>query len=172
MIRLNLEAARPRWVEIAPGVRLHVLPLTTDVMVAAEAEVDIAPDVDVASEADVAAAMQGDEAAITRLAEQHRARKSGARDLAVMRAYARRIIVGWEGVTGPDDQPAPVTPEYVDAFLGSPRLLTLFRYHVVAPAMGLVTEKNASSPSPATSSAGATTTAGDAASAAPPARRM
>ena len=160
MIRLNLDAAKPRWVEIAPGVRLHVLPLTSDIMAAAEAELDDAPEVPAAADDDVAAAMQGDQGAITRLARAHRSRRGGARELAVMRAYARRLIVGWEGVEAPDGGPAPVTPEYVDAFIASPRLLTLFRYHVVAPAMGLVTEKNGSLPSPDTSTAGATTTAG------------
>ena len=132
MIRLNLTAT-PEWLDLAPGLRLLVGPLTTALMVSARA--------DPAIEALLEGATQE------------------ALALAMAKAVARRAVLDWEGVGDAMGQPTPVTPEGVDALLEIWPVFEAFQTMYVAKGLILDAEKNVSAPSPTGPSAGATDTA-------------
>lgn len=133
MIQLS-DAATPRWVDLGRGVRAHVLPVTTEVMMAARAELRAdEPEADDADAADL-------------------------RGVAMARAVARRVLVDWKGVADAKGKPAPVTPENIDALLAHWWLWEAWAVKVFAPALGLVDEKNVSAPSLTGTSAGAPNT--------------
>src|SRR5690606_32300773 len=90
MIRLDLSSA-PKWLDLGAGLRLHVLPVTTAIMVAARND----PAVDALPEA----ASKEEQA------------------LVMAKAVARRVVTGWEGVGDADGNPVPVTSEGIDALL-------------------------------------------------------
>ena len=132
MIRLNLTAA-PEWLDLAPGLRLLVGPLTTALMVAARA--------DPAIEALPEGAMQE------------------ALALAMAKAVARRAVLDWEGVGDAMGTIVPVTPEGIDALLEIWPVFEAFQTMYVAKGLILDAEKNVSAPSPTGPSAVATDTA-------------
>ncbi len=132
MIRLNLTAA-PEWLDLAPGLRLLVGPLTTALMVSARA--------DPAVEALPEGATQEELA------------------LAMARAVARRAVLDWEGVGDDAGNALLVTPEGIDALLDIWPVFEAFQTQYVARGLLLDAEKNASAPSPNGPSAGATGTA-------------
>ena len=129
MIRLNLTAT-PQWLNLAPGLRLLVGPLTTALMVSAR--------VDPAIEALPGGASQE------------------ALALAMAKAVARRAVLDWEGVGDAMGQPLPVTPEGIDALLEVWPVFEAFQTQYVAKGLILDAEKNVSAPSPTGRSAGAT----------------
>lgn len=129
MIRLNLTAT-PEWLDLAPGLRLLVGPLTTALMVSARA--------DAAIEALPGGASQE------------------ALALAMAKAVARRAVLDWEGVGDAMGQPLPVTPEGIDALLEIWPVFETFQTQYVARGLILDAEKNVSAPSPSGPSAGAT----------------
>ena len=88
MLRLNLTAT-PEWLTLAPGLRLHMAPLSTAIMLAARAEI---------AATDIPADASNDE--ISRI---------GAK------AIARRTVLAWEGVGDADGNPVPVSPAGIDA---------------------------------------------------------
>jgi hypothetical protein len=132
MIRLNLTAA-PKWLDLAPGLRLLVGPLSTALMVSARA--------DPAIEASPEGATQE------------------ALALAMAKAVARRAVLDWEGVGDDMGQPTPVTPEGIEALLEIWPVFEAFQTQYVAKGLILDAEKNVSAPSPTGRSAGATDTA-------------
>ena len=132
MIRLNLNAT-PQWLDLAPGLRLLVGPLTTALMVSARAD----PLIDNLSEA----SSQEDMA------------------LAMAKAVARRALLDWEGVGDDDGNLVPVSPAGIDALLEIWPVFEAFQAQYVARGLMLDAEKNASAPSPTGPSAGATATA-------------
>ena len=132
MIRLNLTAT-PEWLDLAPGLRLLVGPLTTALMVSARAD----PLIDNLSEA----SSQEDLA------------------LAMAKAVARRALLDWEGVGDDDGNLVPVSPAGIDALLEIWPVFEAFQAQYVARGLMLDQEKNASAPSPTGPSAGATATA-------------
>jgi hypothetical protein len=132
MLRLNL-AREPYWLDLGHGVRLHVEPLTTALMMAARA--------DPAVEALPETAGQ-DQLALT-----------------MAQAVARRAVLGWEGVGDAEGNPLPVTPEGVMALLEVWPIFEAFQLAYVAKGLVLEQEKNVSAPSPSGTSAGATATA-------------
>jgi hypothetical protein len=144
MIRLDLSAT-PKWLDLAPGLRLHVLPVTTAIMVAARN--------DPAVEALPEGASKEEQA------------------LAMAKAVARRVVTGWEGVGDADGKPVPVTPEGIDALLDIWPVFEAFQTRCLAPHLMLEQEKNASAPSPNGTSAGAKATAKPARTRARTARR-
>ena len=79
MIRLNLTAA-PEWLELAPGLRLQVAPLTTALMVSARADATLEALPDDASQEELA--------------------------LVMAKAVARRAVLDWEGVGDAMGRPA------------------------------------------------------------------
>ena len=152
MLRLDLKKA-PRWLELAPGVRIEVLPATMRIVMAAR------------KDPEVRALAEGLEEENTEAIESR-----GDLALAIAQAVARRVVIGWEGVFDEADRPAPVDPEYIDALLEHPAAFDAFQREYLAPAMLLAEEKNGSALSPTGTSAGAKAIARRAAKPAPSAR--
>jgi hypothetical protein len=132
MIRLNLTAA-PDWLDLAPGLRLHVAPLTTALMVSARADPLIEALPDTATQEELA--------------------------LAMAKAVARRAVLDWEGVGDATGEIIPVTLDGIDALLNIWPVFEAFQTRYVAKGLLLDAEKNVSAPSPIGPSAGATDTA-------------
>jgi hypothetical protein len=132
MIRLNLTAT-PQWLDLAPGLRLLVGPLTTALMVSARADPAI-------------------EALPERATQE-------ALALAMAKAVARRAVLDWEGVGDDAGNVVPVTPEGIDALLEIWPVFEAFQTQYVAKGLILDAEKNVSAPSPTGPSAVATDTA-------------
>ena len=132
MIRLNLTAT-PKWLDLAPGLRLLVGPLTTALMVSARA--------DLAVETLSVGATQEEMA------------------LAMAKSVARRAVLDWEGVGDDAGNIIPVSPEGIDALLEIWPVFEAFQTQYVARGLLLDQEKNVSAPSPTGPSAGATGTA-------------
>ena len=128
MIRLNLTAT-PQWLDLAPGLRLLVGPLTTALMVSARADMAIESLPETASTEELA--------------------------LAMAKTVARRAILDWEGVGDEDGNVVTVTPEGIDALLEIWPVFEAFQTGYVAKGLILDAEKNASAPSPSGPSAGA-----------------
>jgi len=132
MIRLNLTAT-PEWLELAPGLRLLVAPLTTALMVSARADPTIEALPDDANQEDMA--------------------------LAMAKSVARRAVLDWEGVGDDAGNIIPVSPEGIDALLEIWPVFEAFQTQYVAKGLILDAEKNVSAPSLSGPSAGATATA-------------
>lgn len=132
MIRLNLTAV-PQWLDLAPGLRLQVAPLTTALMVSARADPAIEALPDNASQEEMA--------------------------LCMAKAVARRAVLDWEGVGDDAGDAIPVSPEGIDALLDIWPVFEAFQTQYVARGLMLDAEKNVSAPSPTGPSAGATDTA-------------
>lgn len=147
MLRLNVQRG-PFWLDLIDGVRVEVLPLSTEVRMRATQAIALTGGKVVASDdadGEIDAADHGPDA-ITR-------------DIVYMRALAAQAIIAWEGVGDEAGEPAPVTPENVTAFLDMYPLYQAFYIGYVLPGMRVVTEGNGSAPSPNGTSAGAETTA-------------
>jgi hypothetical protein len=132
MLTLDLTNA-PRWLDLLPGVRLRLRPLTTALMVSARA--------------DPALEALPPEATTEELA------------LAMAKAVARRAVLDWEGVGDAEGNPVGVTPEGIDALLEIWPAFEAFQAAYVAKGLLLEQEKNASSPSPSGPTAEAKATA-------------
>ena len=144
MITLDLTNA-PRWLDLLPGVRLKLRPLTTALMVSARVDpvIEALPS----------------EASTEELA------------LAMAKAVARRAVLEWEGVGDAEGNPVSVTPEGIDALLEIWPAFEAFQGAYVAKGLLLEQEKNASAPSPSGPTAGAKATARRARKPAPTARQ-
>ena len=129
MIRLNLTAA-PEWLDLGPGLRLPVGPLTTALMVSARADPAIEALPEGASQEELA--------------------------LAMAKAVARRAVLDWEGVGDATGTIVPITPDGIDALLEIWPVFEAFQTKYVARGLILDAEKNVSAPSPNGPSAGAT----------------
>lgn len=132
MLTLDLTNA-PRWLDLLPGVRLKLRPLTTALMVSARA--------------DPAIEALPPEATTEELA------------LAMAKAVARRAVLDWEGVGDAEGNPVSVSPEGIDALLEIWPAFEAFQAAYVAKGLLLEQEKNVSSPSPSGPTAGAKATA-------------
>jgi len=128
MIRLNLTAT-PEWLDLAPGLRLLVAPLTTALMVSARADPAIEAIPDIATTEELA--------------------------LAMAKAVARRAVLDWEGVGDDAGEPVAVTPDGIDALLEIWPIFEAFQTQYVARGLILDAEKNVSAPLPSGPSAGA-----------------
>jgi hypothetical protein len=144
MIRLNLTAT-PRWLDIVPGLRLLVGPLTTALMVSARADMTIEALPDTATHEELA--------------------------LAMAKAIARRAVLDWEGVGDAVGTIVPISPEGIDALLEIWPVFEAFQTGYVAKGLILDAEKNVSAPLPNGASAGATATAPPAPVSAPTAQQ-
>jgi hypothetical protein len=129
MIRLDLNN-EPAWLDLGHGVRLHLHPLTTAMMVASRND----PSVAALDESTT------DEASA----------------LVFAKALARNAVLDWEGVGGANGATIPVSPEGIDALLDVWPLFEAFQIQYVAKGMVLDQEKNVSAPLPNGSSVGAT----------------
>jgi len=132
MICLNLTAT-PQWLDLAPGLRLLVGPLTTALMVSARADLAVETLPEGANQEEMA--------------------------LAMAKSVARRAVLDWEGVGDEAGNTLPVSPEGIDALLEIWPIFEAFQTQYVARGLLLDAEKNVSAPSPTGPSAGATDTA-------------
>jgi len=114
MLTLDLTNA-PRWLDLLPGVRLKLRPLTTALMVSARA--------------DPAVEALPPEATTEELA------------LAMAKAVARRAVLDWEGVGDAEGNPVSVTPEGIDALLEIWPAFEAFQAAYVAKGLLLEQEK-------------------------------
>jgi hypothetical protein len=117
MIRLDLPR-EPRWLDLGHGVRVHVQPCTTALMMAARAAAarESVPD--------------APEAAV------------GARTAALVKALGRLAVDAWEGVGDRNGKPAALSPEGVDALLDLWPMAQAFEELYLGPALLLDAEKN------------------------------
>jgi len=132
MLKLNLTNT-PTWLTLTPGVRLHLAPLTTALMVSARADPAVEYLPKTASTEELA--------------------------LAMAKAVARRAVLDWEGVGDADGNVVSVSPEGIDALLEVWPIFEAFQTDYVSKGLLLDAEKNVSAPLPNGSSAGAQTTA-------------
>jgi len=144
MIRLDL-STKPRWLDLGSGLRLHVLPVTTAIMVAARNDPTVEALPKDASQEQMAVVMA--------------------------KAVARRVVTDWEGVGDANGKPVAVTPEGIDSLLDIWPVFEAFQTRCLAPHLMLEAEKNVSSPLPSGTSAGAKATARPARARARTARR-
>lgn len=144
MIRLDL-STKPRWLDLGSGLRLHVLPVTTAIMVAARNDPTVEALPKDASQEQMAVVMA--------------------------KAVARRVVTDWEGVGDANGKPVAVTPEGIDSLLDIWPVFEAFQTLCLAPHLMLEAEKNVSSPLPTGTSAGAKATARPARARARTARR-
>jgi LmbE family N-acetylglucosaminyl deacetylase len=119
MLHLDLKRA-PHWLDLGHGVRVHVRPCTTALMMAARAEAhrSITP-------------------------SQNETELAGERTAALVKALGRLGIREWEGVGDADGEPVPLTPEGVDALLDLWPMAEAFERLYLGPALLLDDEKNA-----------------------------
>lgn len=152
MLRLNL-TSEAEWLDLGPGLRLRVLPLTTAVMMAARKDA------------------QGQFALPEPVDALQTDLDTDRIGLAMAKAVARIVVTEWEGVGDAEGTPVPVSPEGIDALLDIWPVFEAFQTRYVARAMILDAEKNASPPLPNGSSAGAAAIAKPARKSARTARR-
>lgn len=121
MIRLNL-SSDPRWVDLLPGLRLEVAPVTTAIMASARSDTAL-DDLDEHSPKEVLA-------------------------VAMAKAVARRVVTAWEGVGDDAGDALALSPEGIDALLDIWPVFEAFQAEVLGPHLMLDSEKNVSAPSP------------------------
>ncbi len=114
MIRLNL-SNRPEWLDLLPGLRVLVAPLTTALMVSARADPAIEGLSETSSQEDMA--------------------------LAMAKAVARRALLEWEGVGDEAGNLVPVSPARIDALLDIWPVFEAFQAQYVARGLMLDAEK-------------------------------
>ena len=117
MIRLDLKC-QPHWLDLGHGVRLHVRPCTTALVMAARAAV-----------AREARALSTDEAA-------------GTLTAAFVKTLARLAVDAWEGVGDADGKLATLSPEGIEALMDLWPLADAFERQYLGPALLLEEEKN------------------------------
>ena len=121
MLKLDL-ARTPHCLDLGHGVRLHVEPLTSALMMAARAD-----------------------PAVEALPENA---CNEALALAMAKAVARRAVLDWEGVGDAEGNPLPVSPEGVTALLEIWPIFEAFQLTYVAKGLVLEQEKHCGAPSP------------------------
>ena len=129
MICLNLSTT-PRWIDLLPGLRLEVSPVTTAIMASARADASL-DGLDPDAPKEVLA-------------------------VAMAKAVARRVVIDWEGVGDDAGNPVAVTPDGIDALLDIWPVFEAFQAEVLGPHLVLDSEKNGSALSLNGISAGAT----------------
>ena len=132
MIRLEL-STEPKWLDLGRGVRVKVLQALSTV--AARVWQEMAE-----------AGAFGEEPKVD----------AGVLEV---KAWARRVIVAWEGVGDAEGNVIEPSPDAIDALMDLPWAWLSFRAQYIAPLHALESEKNVSSPLPSGSSAGAMGTA-------------
>lgn len=140
MLKLDRQSA-PFWLDLVPGVRVEVEPISVASML-------------IAREAVAAILAPGDEV------DDADPREVNARaSVALVRALCRRGIRRWEGVGDADGNPVAVSPETIDRLLDVWPVYDALDGLYVTPALRRGAEKNASASSPAGTSAAAPPTA-------------
>ncbi len=119
MIRLD-NKREPHWLDLGHGVRVHVRPCTTALMMAARAEVQRSP-----------------------VPATNDAQAAGERAAELVKALGRLGIQDWQGVGDTNGEPVPLTPGGVDALLDLWPMAEAFERLYLGPALLLDEEKNA-----------------------------
>lgn len=140
MLRLNLNTC-PAWLDLHPGVRVRVLPITSALITEA-----------VRDERLRALAADTD---------------PEVRFVHFATAMAKVAIIGWEGVGDADGQPIEPSPEAIGALMDLHQINLAFRASYVAQGFLLADEKKGFAPLPSGTSEGAPDIAPDATASAP-----
>jgi hypothetical protein len=134
MLKLASTQREPYWIDLLPGVRVKVRPVTVAAIIAArQAAAEAMKD-------------SGENAVFLSSA-------------AFTRSVARWGFLEWTGVGDADGSPVEPTPDTIDALLEVWQAFDAIDRLYVAPALIQADEKNASSPLPNGTSAGAKPTA-------------
>jgi hypothetical protein len=134
MLKLAAREREPFWLDLIPGVRVKVRPITVAAIIAARQ-----------AAADAMKPADGDAIFVG--------------SASFTRSIARWGILEWEGVGDADGVPIAPAPEHIDALLEFWEAFDAIDRLYVAPALIGAQEKNASSPLPSGTSAGAKPTA-------------
>lgn len=118
MIRLDLKR-EPYWLDLGHGVRLHVRPCTTALVMAARAAVTRADN------------PQPDEQA------------AGTLTTAFVKTLARLAVDAWEGVGDAEGKAIALSPDGIDALMDLWPIADAFERQYLGPALLLEEEKNA-----------------------------
>ncbi|HEY4112859.1 MAG TPA: hypothetical protein VGM17_02255 [Rhizomicrobium sp.] len=121
MLHLDLNA-EPFWLEVLPGQRTQFRPITTKTILVAR-----------------------NAGALAAKADPEHAEEASSE--AFTRSCAQQGIVAWEGVGDTSDNPLPVTPEAIAAYLSNWRIYDAIDKRYVIPALVRGDEKNAFAPS-------------------------
>lgn len=124
MIKLSHAVSEPHWLDLLPGVRVKVRPITVASMLVARAAVS-------------KVYRDEDQTDVTTRAS-----------MALVHELARRGIVEWEGVGDAEGEPIAVVPETIDALLDHWPAYDALDALYVTPALRWDEEKNGSSNSP------------------------
>lgn len=111
MLRLDLKR-EPYWLDLLPGVRVHVRPCTTAMLMAARAELSRLP------------------------------RQPGEGLAELLRLLALAAIEAWEGIGDEAGAEMPVSPEAITAVMELWPFAEAFEARYLGPAMVLDDEKN------------------------------
>ncbi len=114
MIRLDMKR-EPYWLDLDHGVRVHVRPATTALVMAAR---------------------------VTALKEAVADTDAGVRSAALIEKLAELAIIAWEGVGDSEDNLAEVTPEAVSALMDLWPIADAFERLYLGPTLILEQEKN------------------------------
>ncbi|KQO76422.1 hypothetical protein [Methylobacterium sp. Leaf88] len=134
MLKLT-PAAEPYWIDLLPGVRIKVRPITIASMLVARD-------------------------AVSKVFRGEDQEDVGVRaNIALVREIAQRGILEWEGVGDADGNPASVNRETIGALLDHWPAYDEIDVRYVAPALERGEEKNGSSSSPAGTTEAAPATA-------------
>ena len=121
MLKLPSAQSDLRWLDLLPGARVRVRPVTVAAIIVARA----------------------DAGRVFRADEADADPQTGAKATSAMvRSLARFAIAEWEGIGGDDDQPAGVTLEAIDALMSLWPAYDAFERLYVGPALAGETEKN------------------------------
>jgi hypothetical protein len=138
-------AHKERWIDLPHGVRLHVAPLTT-VMVAAAQSAARRRALGVISRED---------------APEDDNLRRGLALMLTIQALGRECIRGWEGVVDEDGAEVPCTPETIEGLLSHEEMAFGFFDAAMGPLRAMEAEGNASRPAPpGTAEAGRNTAEG------------
>ncbi len=136
MLKLNATPREPFWLDILPGVRIRLRPISVVAVLIARTRV----------------AERLRELAASATEEEKNALASAV----FVASLAKSGVVEWEGIVGADGAPTPVTPENIDAALTILQIFDALDRRYVGPYLAVEDEKNASAPSPNGASEGAT----------------
>lgn len=119
MIRLGLKS-EPYWLDLLPGVRIKVRPFGTALFFAAQSAM-VRVDTKGETASEVIDALRG---------------------VAFIKALARLSILEWEGVADAKGEPAPVSPDAVDALMEIWQAAAAFERIYARPISEIEPEKN------------------------------
>ena len=116
MIRLDLKR-EPHWLDLGHGVRVHVRPCTTALVMAARA-------------------------AVARTAAPPDEQTAGTLTATFVKTLAQLAVDAWEGVGDADGKPAAISPEGIEALMDLWPIADAFERQYLGPALLLEEEKN------------------------------